>query len=83
MITQIIGGIGATLTTIALLPQVIKAWKTKKTEDISLLTTIILTIGVSLWIIYGVLIGEPIVWLANVITFFIVVSLLLLKVKYG
>ena len=83
MITEIIGGIGATLTTVALLPQVIKAWKTKKTKDISLLTTIILTTGVFLWIIYGFLIGETIVWLANIITFFIVSSLLLLKVKYG
>lgn len=83
MLTEIIGSIGAALTTVALLPQVIKAWKTKKTEDISLLTTIILTIGVFLWIIYGFLIGETIVWFANIITFFIVVSLLLLKVKYG
>lgn len=83
MITEIIGSIGATLTTIALLPQVIKAWKTKKTEDISLLTTIILVIGVFLWIIYGFLIGESIVWLANIITFFIVSSLLILKIKYG
>lgn len=80
---EIIGGTGATLTTVALLPQVIKAWKTKQTKDISLLTTIILFAGVLLWIIYGFLLGEFIVWFANIVTLLSVFSLLLLKVKYG
>ncbi|MNR54096.1 MtN3/saliva family protein [compost metagenome] len=38
-----------------MIPQIWKVWKTKKVKDISLLTFSVLTFGVALWVLYGVL----------------------------
>lgn len=77
-----IGLIAALLTTIAYLPQVIKCWKTQKTKDISLQMYVILTIGLLLWLIYGFLIKDLPLVLANLITLVLVSSVLFLKIKY-
>ena len=79
---EIIGFAAGTLTTIALLPQVIKAWKTKLTRDVSLLWAVALTIGVFLWLIYGVFIKSLPIIIANVFTFILAVTVLVLKIKY-
>lgn len=54
----LIGLAAAVLTTFAFLPQVIKTWRTKSTADISLGTFSALCIGISLRLIYGLLIGD-------------------------
>ncbi len=79
----LIGLAAATLTTVATFPQVIKSWRTKKTDDISLLMYATLTVGVILWLVYGTLIRDLPVILANAFTFIIVASVLGLKIKYG
>ena len=79
---EIIGFAAGTLTTIALLPQVIKAWKTKLTRDVSLLWAVALTIGVFLWLVYGVFIKSLPIIIANVFTFILAVTVLVLKMKY-
>jgi len=71
------------LTTVALLPQVIKSWKTKHTGDVSLLWIATLTSGVFLWIIYGFLINSSPVLIANILTFVLCVTVLALKLKYN
>ena len=55
MITNIelIGLTAAILTTIAFVPQVIKVITSKKTNNLSLTTYVIFTIGVGLWLVYG------------------------------
>ncbi|HDK42198.1 MAG TPA: hypothetical protein ENG87_02360 [Candidatus Pacearchaeota archaeon] len=78
----LLGLTAALLTTISSFPQAIKIIKTKKTEDISLLMYIILTIGVFLWLVYGIIIKDIPIISANVITFGIVVSILSLKIRY-
>jgi len=52
----VIGLLAATCTTVSFLPQVIKIVKTKKTSDISLLMYVVLTTGILLWVMYGLLI---------------------------
>ena len=52
---EIIGMFAAILTTLAFVPQVLKVIKLKKTEDLSLSTYIIFTVGVGLWLVYGFL----------------------------
>ena len=81
--TTIIGLTAAALTTAATFPQVIKSWKTKKTEDISLLMYTALTVGVVLWLLYGILINDLPVILANALTFVMVASVLGMKIRYG
>ena len=52
---QIVGLSAGVCTSVSLLPQLIKLIKEKKSEDISLFYLIILFVGLSLWIWYGVL----------------------------
>jgi len=79
----IIGLLAATCTTLSFLPQVIKIVKTKKTSDISLLMYVILTTGILLWALYGLLTMDLPVLLANSITFILALVVLILKIKHG
>ena len=74
--------LAASLTTISFLPQIIKIWKTQKTGDISFVMYIILVTGVFLWLIYGFLIKDLPLILANLVTLILVSSVLFLKIKY-
>jgi MtN3 and saliva related transmembrane protein len=68
MNAELIGGIGASLTTIAYLPQVFKIFKTKDTTAISLMMFLMMNIGVTFWLIYGLMIHQqPVIW-ANLVT---------------
>ena len=53
-----IGFLAGALTTLAYLPQVFKAWKTKRTKDVSLGMFSILTIGILLWLVYGIFLNS-------------------------
>ncbi len=79
----IMGFIAGMCTTSAFLPQVVKIFRTRKTEDISLFMYIILTAGILLWMIYGSLNGDIPLVLANGITFIFASSILVLKLRHG
>jgi MtN3 and saliva related transmembrane protein len=78
-----IGSIAAMLTTTAFLPQAWRTIRTRQTRDISLWTQILLFAGNNMWLLYGVMLGSWPLIIANVITFFIVGTVLILKVRYG
>lgn len=78
----IIGMIGATLTTVAFLPQAVKTIRTKNTRDLSLFMFLLLGTGVIMWLIYGILIGDLPIIFANAITFFLVSTIIVMKIKY-
>ena len=78
-----IGFVAATLTTMAFVPQLVKAWKTKQTQDLSLGMVCLFVMGIFLWLIYGIyIISLPII-LANSVTLILAVALLMLKLKYA
>ena len=70
------------LVAVALSPQVIKAWKTKSTKDISILWNLILMLGVALWAVYGIINKILPLSIFASIEFLMVFSLLALKLKY-
>lgn len=78
----ILGLVAGLLSTLAGLPQLIKIWRTKKTHDISLGMYIILSAGVFLWLIYGIIIKDIPIVVANFVGLVLVLSLLALKLKY-
>ena len=78
----IMGFIAASLTTFAFLPQVIKTWRMKETRDISLWMYLVFTIGVSLWLGYGILIGDYPVLIANGATLILALTILIAKIRY-
>ena len=69
-------------TTIAFVPQVYKVWKTKSTKDISLLMFLVFTTGIIGWLIYGILSDNLPIIIANIITFFLALSILIAKIKF-
>lgn len=82
-IAEIVGIGGVIATTSALLPQVIKTFKEKSVEDLSVFMLIMLLINSSLWITYGILKNaEAITW-ANVVFFLNTLMLFFLKIKHG
>ncbi len=81
-LTSTIGFLAATLTTISFLPQVIKVWRTKSTQDISLGMFLIFSCGILLWLIYGILIQDWAIFLANFITLILASIILFFKLKY-
>ncbi len=78
----ILGLVAATLTTIAFLPQVMKIWLSKSAKDVSLLMVITFSIGVFLWLVYGIYLQSLPIILANLITFILNGIILILKVRY-
>ncbi|MHB1332969.1 MAG: SemiSWEET family sugar transporter [Sulfuriferula sp.] len=77
-----IGLLAGTLTTAAFIPQVIKIWRSKKADDISVSMFLIFTVGVALWMIYGIQIASLPVMLANAVTMILALIILILKYCY-
>ena len=76
-------GLGAgTLTTVAFVPQVLKTWRSKSGDDISLGMFLLFSTGVLLWLIYGILIDALPVILANAVTLVLSLTVLTLKLRY-
>lgn len=76
-------GLGAgTLTTVAFVPQVLKTWRSKSGNDISLGMFLLFSTGVLLWLIYGILIDALPVILANAVTLVLSLTVLVLKLRY-
>jgi MtN3 and saliva related transmembrane protein len=77
-----VGLIAGTLTSIAAIPQVLKTLRTRHARDISILQPLLLAIGVALWLIYGMLIGDTPLMLANIVPLICNIMLTILKLRY-
>ena len=80
---EFFGYFAAILTTLAFLPQLIKTIKTRKAEDVSLLTLIMFLTGVFSWIIYGYRISSTPILIANIITFILNLLILISKITFS
>ena len=77
------GFTAAVLTTFAFLPQVIKIWKTKDAEDISLIMLLMFISGLLFWIVYAIQTNDLPVLLANAITLAFNSTILILKLVHS
>lgn len=80
---NILGFAAAFLTTTAFLPQVLKVWRSRSTNDISLPMLITFIAGVTLWLVYGVLVKAAPIIIANAITLILNLLILRFKIKHG
>jgi len=78
-----IGMLAAVLTTLAFVPQVVKTWRSHSTHDISLGTFTLLVVGIAAWLVYGALIGDMPLILANGVTLLLAGTILVLKIRNG
>jgi len=78
-----IGMTGAALTTVCWLPQALKTIRERETRSISLPATGMFTLGMALWLVYGVvLIDWPLIT-SSVVTLMLMLVILGLKLKHG
>jgi MtN3 and saliva related transmembrane protein len=83
MIRLILGIAAGTLTTIAFIPQVVRIYKMKDAKELSLITFSLFSFGVFLWLVYGIIIQEWPVILANGITLILICMIIAMKIKYS
>ncbi len=77
---DIIGYIAAFLTTVSFLPQAIMTIKTRDTEALSLGMYSLFTLGVLMWLVYGININNSVIIYANVITLGLASIILFFKI---
>ena len=83
MLATVIGTVAGTLTTAAYLPQVVKVWRSRSAGDISLQMYILMVMGASLWVVYGLLLMQWPVIIANGVSLLFTAIILMFKLRYG
>lgn len=83
MLVDVIGLAAGSLTTLAFLPQVFKVWRTRSAQDLSLGMYLAFTVGVALWLAYGVLLHAWPIVLANAVTLALAGLILVFKLRQG
>ena len=78
---DLIGSIAACLSTASFVPQVIQSYRTRDVSGISLGMYSLLTLGIALWLVYGLLTGAWPIIIANGVTLALALSILVLKVR--
>jgi MtN3 and saliva related transmembrane protein len=79
----LLGLAAGTCSTIAYLPQAIKAWRTRSTHDVSLEMFLLMITGIVLWLIYGVLQRDLPIIAANIASLALTMTILYLKLRFG
>ncbi|MGB5106969.1 MAG: SemiSWEET transporter [Candidatus Zixiibacteriota bacterium] len=78
----ILGLFAGACTTFSFVPQLIKILRSRSTSDISLWMYIVFSSGILMWLIYGLLIADLPIIIANAVALFITITILSLKIKY-
>jgi len=77
------GYAAALCTTGAYVPQVLRVWRTRSTQDISLKMFLVLVTGLCLWLVYGFWKSEIPLIAANGVTLMLASTILFFKLKHG
>jgi MtN3 and saliva related transmembrane protein len=79
---ELIGFVAAFCTTMAFVPQLLRVVKLRSAREISLGTFLLFSIGVALWLLYGLYTGSKPVIASNLVTLALSLSILVLKLRY-
>ena len=81
-LSELIGFAAAILTTASFVPQALHTFQTKDVRGISLGMYSAFTLGVALWLVYGLLLGAWPIIIANAITLTLAISILVMKLRF-
>jgi len=81
-LTDLIGIIAGTLVLSSFIPQLHKAYKTKRMLDVSIYLMGLIASGMFLWVIYGIIREDPVIIGTNASGFILNIILMILKLKY-
>jgi MtN3 and saliva related transmembrane protein len=79
----IIGFMATGFAVSSTIPQIRKALRTKKSDDVSIRFIIVLIIGLSLWVVYGMGRNDIVIIIGNSIAVALNIFMLFLKIKYS
>ncbi|MCV2893461.1 SemiSWEET family sugar transporter [Lentibacter sp. XHP0401] len=77
-----VGYLAATLGTVCWIPQAWKAWSTRDTSGISLVSNLLFLTTVSLWLLYGLMVTDWPIIAANICAIIAVTVIVAAKLKY-
>ncbi len=78
----LLGLVAATCTTISFIPQAVKVIRTKDTRSLSLPMYALFTIGITLWLVYGLLIKDIPIVAANTVTIALTIIIIVSILRY-
>lgn len=79
---DLLGMGAATLTTACFVPQVVRLWRTRNAEGISLVTFAAFLVGVALWLAYGLILRAWPIIIANAVTLVLALAIIVLTVRF-
>ena len=80
---DILGLIATAFTTSSFVPQVWRTWKTRDVSGISLPTYAIITVGLALWLVYGILKGDLPLTVANAVMVVLTGAITVMKIGFS
>ena len=83
VLAESLGFVAGALVTCSLIPQLIRVFQLRSAHEISMLFTVLLLLGLIIWLAYGISFGLAPVILWNAIGAILVTILLYAKLKYG
>ena len=81
-VSDMLGYAAATLTSLSFVPQAWRTFRTKDVSGISLKMYSVFTLGVAVWLAYGIVLGEVPMMLANGLTLVLACAVLVMRVRY-
>jgi MtN3 and saliva related transmembrane protein len=80
-LVEAVGFAAGALTTSSFVPQVIKTIRSRSTKDISLLMWLLFSLGVGIWVAYGVMTDSYAIIVTNTLTLILSGTVLAIKLK--
>jgi MtN3 and saliva related transmembrane protein len=82
-LASIVGSLAGVITVASFIPQAVRAWRTKRTQDLSAGTFVMLVVQSAGWTTYGVLLGQSPIIYTNTLVLALTLTILAAKLKHG
>ena len=83
MLTTMLGSLAGILCTISFVPQVLRIARTRRADDLSLPMYVIFSFGIVLWLVYGLLLEEWPIIIANSVTLVLALAIVFMKIRFS
>ena len=80
---ELLGLLAGGITSIGFLPQLVRGYRTKKLDDVSMFMPVVLAIGMMLWFIYGYFLWAFAIMIANAFGLSCCIILIFMKKSYS
>jgi MtN3 and saliva related transmembrane protein len=80
---NLLGLVASCFTTFSFVPQVVRTWRTRDVSGISLASYSVITVGLALWLVYGLLRGDLPLIVANAVMVVLTAAIVVMKIAFG